>query len=133
MTRFTPLVRAELVLFALLILHTIDHGVNQPARELPAGSGLVGIAGFALVAAAIVVGLGRGRLAAPAGVVAGVGTVLGFAVVHLPGIGPLADPFADFDAAALSWILVIAAILAAVWVAVIAVGELRAARRPSAA
>ena len=133
MSRFTPLVRAELVLFALLVLHTVDHGVNQPARELPAGSGLVGIAGFALVAAAIVLALGGGRLAAPAGVAAGAGTVLGFVVVHLPGFGPLADPYADFDANALSWILVLAPLIAAVWVAAIALGELRAGRRPAAA
>ena len=126
---FTRLARAELLLFVLLIAHTVDHAVNQPARELPAGSGLVGIAGFVLVAVAILFALGRGRLAAPAGLLAGAGTVLGFLVVHLPGAGPLADPYPDFDPNLLSWLLVAAPIAAAAAVAFIAATELR---RPEA-
>ena len=132
-TRFTPLARAELLLFGLLILHTVDHAVNQPARELPAGSGLVGIAGFVIVAVAIVLALGRSRLAVPVGLLAGAGTVLGFLVIHLPGVGPLADPYADFDANALTWILALAPVAAAAWVAAIALAELRARRAPAPA
>ena len=126
---FTRLARAELLLFALLIAHTVDHAVNQPARELPAGSGLVGIAGFVLVAVAILFALARGRLAAPVGLLAGAGTVLGFLVVHLPGAGPLADPYPDFDPNLLSWLLVAAPIAAAAAAAAIAAAELR---RPEA-
>ena len=122
----TKLAKSELVLFALLALHTVDHAINQPARDLPAGSGLVGIAGFALVAVAIVFALSRSSRSAEVGLFAGAGTVLGFVAVHLPGVGPLADPFPDFDPNALSWILVAAPMLAAVWVAAVAVGELRA-------
>lgn len=130
---FTRLARAELLLFGLLILHTVDHAVNQPARELPAGSGLVGIAGFALVAVAIVFALGGGRLAASVGLLAGAGTVLGFAIVHLPGVGPLADPYMDFEANAVSWILALAPIAAAGWVAAIAYSQLRRESAPAAA
>lgn len=129
----SPLLRAELLLFGLLILHTVDHAVNQPARELPAGSGLVGIAGFVLVAVAILFALRGGRLAAQVGFLAGAGTVLGFGVVHLPGVGPLADPYFDFDANALSWIMALAPIAAAAWVAYIALGELRRGRALAAA
>lgn len=125
MPHLSRLARAELLLFALLGVHTLDHAVNQPARELPAGSGVVGIAGFALVAAAIVLALGRGRLAAPAGLVAGLGTLIGFVVVHVPGIGPIADPYAGFGADVLSWLLVVAPLLTAAGVAAIAAGELR--------
>lgn len=114
---FTRLARAELLLFLLLTLHTVDHAVNQPARDLPAGSGLVGLAGFVLVAIAIVLAIARSPLAGPVGLVAGAGTLIGFAVIHLPGIGPLADPFTDFDPNALSWVLAIAPMLAAAWVA----------------
>ena len=32
----TRLARLDLLLFALLIAHTVDHAVNQPARDLPA-------------------------------------------------------------------------------------------------
>ncbi len=125
----TRLVKAELLLFALLAVHTVDHAVNQPSRSLPNGAGVIGIIGFALVAVAIVFALGRGRLAAPVGVLAGAGTLAGFAVVHLPGIGPLADPYVDFAANALSWALLLAPMAAAVLVAVIAAAELR---RPQA-
>ena len=107
----TRLARSELLLFVLLALHTVDHAVNQPARDLPAGSGLVGIAGFALVAIAIVFALCRSRYAAPVGLFAGLGTLAGFVVVHIPGVGPLADPFVDFDPNALSWMLLAAPIL----------------------
>lgn len=127
----SPLLRAELVLFGLLILHTADHAVNQPARELPAGSGVVGIAGFMLVAVAILFALRGGRLAATVGLIAGAGTVLGFAIVHTPGLGPLADPFSDFGANALSWLLALAPIAAAGWVAAVGLAELR--RRSAAA
>ena len=122
------LAKSELLLFALLALHTVDHAVNQPSRELPAGSGVIGIAGFALVAVAIVAALFRPRQAAPIGLLAGAGTVAGFVMVHLPGIGPLADPFGDFAANALSWILLVAPMAAAVWVAWVAFGDLRVGR-----
>ena len=129
----SPLLRAELILFGLLILHTLDHAVNQPARELPAGSGLVGLAGFAIVAVAIVFALAAGRLATPIGLLAGAGTVIGFAVVHIPGSGPLADPYFDFDANALTWILALAPIAAAAWVATITIAELRRKGEPALA
>lgn len=125
----TRLAKAELLLFFLLALHTVDHAVNQPARSLPEGSGAVGIAGFALVAVAIVFALGRGRMAAPVGLLAGAGTLLGFVVVHIPGVGSLADPYADFGPNALSWALVAAPIAVSVGVAAIALAELLG-RRP---
>ena len=127
------LARSELLLFALLALHTVDHAVNQPARELPAGSGVVGILGFALVAAAIVASLFHMRQAVLIGFLAGAGTVAGFAIVHLPGFGPLADPYTDFSANALSWGLLIAPMVAAGWVAYIAWDEARGERSPRAA
>jgi hypothetical protein len=124
-TGFDRLARAELALFVLLILHTVDHGVNQPSRDLPAGAGLIGIGGFVIVAIAIVMAIGRSRHAALAGVLAGGLTVLGFLAIHLIGFGPFADPYRDFDANVLSWVLLIAPTLAAAAVTVIAFGELR--------
>jgi hypothetical protein len=131
-TGFDRLARAELVLFVLLILHTVDHGVNQPSRALPAGAGLIGIAGFVIVAVAIVMAIGRSRQAALAGVLAGGLTVLGFLAIHLIGFGPFADPYRDFDANALSWILLIAPTLAAAAVTAIAFGAQREQGAPPA-
>lgn len=119
------LARAELLLFGLLALHIVDHAVNQPERTLPAGSGIIGLLGFTLVATAIVFALAGGRLAAPVGFLAGALTLAGFVAVHLPGIGPWADPYADFDPNALSWALLAAPMLAAALVAALAAGELR--------
>ncbi len=120
---------AELLLLALLGAHTVDHAVNQPARVLPSSAGLVGIAGFVIVAIAIAFALRGGRLAAPVGLLAGVTTVLGFLVVHIPGVGPLADPYFDFDANAASWLLLVLPIALAVLVAAIAAAELRDTRQ----
>lgn len=129
----TRLAKSELLLFVLLGLHTVDHAVNQPARTLPAGSDVIGIAGFALVAFAIVLALAHSRWAPEVGLFAGVGTLLGFVVIHLPGIGPLADPFTGFDPNALSWVLIAAPMIAAVYVTWAAADDLRLARNPSTA
>ena len=133
-TRFNPLARAELLLFGLLILHTVDHAVNQPARELPAGSGLVGIAGFVLVAVAIVLALGRSRLAAPVGLARGRRHR-----PRLPRHPPPRRRSARRPVRATStptrspgsslW----PPIAAAAWVAAIALAELRARRAPAPA
>lgn len=79
----TPLIRANLLVFGLLIVHTLDHAVNQPARDLPVTGSLVAVTGFAIVAAATVLALNRSRLAAPASAVAGLSTAAGIVVIHL--------------------------------------------------
>ena len=114
-----PLARIGLLLFVLLGLHTIDHAVNQPSRDLPALGGVVGLLGFAIVAVAVVLAL-LGNDAAPlAAVLAGGATVAGFLVVHLlPDWTALSDPYWDFDANALSWILIAAPFATAIWLAV---------------
>jgi len=121
----TRLAKSELLLFVLLGLHTVDHAVNQPSRSLPAGSGLVGIAGFTLVAVAILLALAHNRWAPEVGLFAGLGTLLGFVIVHLPGFGPLADPFTAFDPNALSWILIAAPMAASIYVAWVAATDMR--------
>src|SRR5688500_6368944 len=109
------LARPGLILFFLLGLHTVDHAVNQPAREVPALGGVVGVLGFAIVAVAVVLAL-LGNPAAPeAAVLAGAATIGGFLVVHLlPDWTPLSDPYWDFDANLLSWILIVAPLAASV-------------------
>jgi hypothetical protein len=108
------LARTGLVLFGLLALHTLDHAVNQPAREVPAISGLIGLLGFAIVAAAVVLALMGSAYAPEAAILAGAGTVVGFIVVHLIGDWtPLSDPYWDFDANFVSWVLLVAPMLSA--------------------
>ena len=127
----TLLAKLNLLLFGLLIAHLVDHAANQPSREVPVTGSAVAVAGFAIVAAAAVLAIRRSPLAAPAAVVAGFGSALGFAAIHLvPSWSePISDPYWDFAANALSWTLVIAPI--AVSLALAAVG-LRAVRRREA-
>jgi hypothetical protein len=110
----TRLAKANLLLFGLLIAHLIDHAVNQPSRDLPATGSAVAVIGFAIVAASTVLAVRRSPLAPAAAVIAGLGSALGFAAIHLmpDWSEPISDPYWDFSANALSWILVIAPILA---------------------
>ena len=71
-----PLARIGLLLFALLGLHTIDHAVNQPSRDLPALGGVVGLLGFVIVAIAVVLAL-LGSSSAPAA------AVLALSLIHI--------------------------------------------------
>lgn len=113
------LAKAELILFVALIGHLVDHSVNQPSREVPALAGALGAIGFGLIALAFILTLGDNPRAAESGLFAGLGTIAGFAVVHLlPDWTPLSDPYWDFDANVLSWILLITPVVLATWVAV---------------
>ena len=100
----SKLARLNLLVFVLLAAHTLDHAVNQPSRDLPATSGLVGFAGFAIVAASTVLALRRSPHAPAAGAFAGLATIFGFVVIHLLARfnDAISDPFWAFSANALS-------------------------------
>src|SRR6476659_361756 len=112
----TSLAKANLILFALLAAHTLDHAVNQPSRDLPATGSVIGIAGFVIVAASAVLALRRSAMAPAAAMFAGVATTVGFLAIHvLPAWSePISDPYWDFAANALSWALLIAPLAAAI-------------------
>jgi len=124
----TALARANLLLFALLIAHTVDHGANQPARELPATGTFAGLAGFAIVAASSWLALRRGGLAPAAAIGAGLATAAGLIAIHLlPAWSePISDPYWDFSANAMSWALLAAPLLASLWLAAVGARALRA-------
>ena len=121
------LARANLLLFALLIAHAVDHSLNQPSRDLPATSGLFGIAGFILVAASTTLAVRRSPLAPAASVYAGAVTAIGVVAIHLLPYwwGFVSDPFWDFQANALSWLILLAALGAALAVTAIGASEVR--------
>jgi hypothetical protein len=130
----TRLARLDLLLFALLIAHTVDHAVNQPTRDLPATGTAAGLIGFAIVAAAAMLAIRRSPLAPAAAVFAGATTVLGIVAIHLlpTWASAISDPFWEFDANALSWALLIAPLAAAVALALAGARELRARPLPAA-
>lgn len=126
----TVLARANLLLFGLLIAHTVDHAVNQPARDLPPTGTLIGLAGFAIVAASAVLALRRSSSAPAAAIFAGFATAAGIVAVHLTPSwsGAISDPFWDFDANFVSWVLAIALLLGGLVLASVGARAMR--RRP---
>ena len=130
----STLAKLNLLLFALLTAHVVDHAVNQPSRDLPATGGLVGVAGFAIVAASTVLALRRSHLAPAVAVFAGAASALGFAAVHLlPAWSePISDPYWDFAANAVSWALLLAPLAASIALAARGVHELRRQPAPTA-
>jgi hypothetical protein len=129
----TSLARVNLLLFAALVAHSVDHAVNQPTRELPASATVIGVLGFVIVAASAVAALRRMEIAPLASVFAGSATALGVAAVHLlPSWSELvSDPYADFGANAISWILAITPLAVGLWLAALGMRELR--RPPASA
>ena len=126
----TTLAKLNLLLLAALAGHTLDHGLNQPARTLPATADVIGIAGFAIVAASAVLAIRHSRAAPLGSVLAGTATVLGLLAVHLTPYWwePVSDPLWDFGANGLTWVLTLAVLGLAVWVAAAGARSLPARR-----
>lgn len=127
-------VRANVILFVLLVAHTVDHGVNQPARHVPGVLGLIGLTGFIVVAGSLLLALRRSPHAPSAAVLVGSLTALSFIAIHLlPSWGPVSDPYWDFEPNIISWVLVLAPILAALLLAARGLQELSGTRTARAA
>ena len=106
----STLTKSNLLVLALLIIHTIDHAVAQPERDLPGSSSLVGAIGFALVAGSCWLALQRSSLAPEVSAAVGALTAIGIVAIHLvPSWWPwVSDPYWDFDANFVSWLSLIA-------------------------
>lgn len=126
----TTLAKLNLLLLAALAGHTLDHGLNQPARTLPATADVIGIAGFAIVAASAVLAIRRSPVAPLGSVLAGSATVLGLLAVHLTPYWwePVSDPLWDFGADGLTWVLTLVVLALAAAVAVRGARELPSRR-----
>ncbi len=110
MSSLSTLTKANLAVLALLVLHTVDHAVGQPSRDLPGSSSLVGAIGFALIAGSTWLALKRSPRAPEVSAVVGLLTAGGIIAVHLlpSWWGWVSDPYWDFDASFLSWLSLIA-------------------------
>lgn len=131
----TTLAKTNLVLFALLIAHTVDHAVNQPARELPATGSIVAVAGFTIVAVATVLAVMQRPQAPIAAIFAGLATTLGVIAIHLAPswYTQVSDPYWDFAANAIAWGLLVAPLVAGLVLAAAGARELGSRARTSAA
>jgi uncharacterized membrane protein YadS len=110
MNSLSALTKANLLLLALLVFHTIDHAVGQPSRELPGSSSLVGAVGFALTGVSAWLALQRSPLAPAVSAAVGAVTAVGIVAIHmLPSWWTwVSDPYWDFDASFINWLSVIA-------------------------
>jgi hypothetical protein len=113
----SSLTKANLILLGLLVFHTIDHAVAQPARDLPGSSSLVGALGFALVAGSCWLALQRSSLAPEVSAIVGALTAVGVVAIHLlPSWWPwVSDPYWDFEASFVNWLSVIALVASSVY------------------
>jgi hypothetical protein len=108
-----PLVQASLLLLALSVAHTVDHIVGHPADTI---GQIPGYLGYITVGATLFLSL-RGDRAAPiAAVATGFGTAIALAAIHLaPHWGVFSDPYSKLDLGFISWAIVFASILSALW------------------
>lgn len=109
----------------------MDHAVNQPTRDLPATGGLFGLLGFLIVAASALLAV-RGSSRAPlASLLGGSATALGFVAIHLlpQWSSAISDPYWDFNANPLSWLLLLAPLAASLALTAVAARELSGSPR----
>jgi len=127
MSSLSTLTKANLLVLGLLVLHTVDHAVGQPTRDLPGSSSLVGAIGFALIAGSSWLALQRSPLAPEVSAVVGGLTSVGIVAVHLlPSWWTwVSDPYWDFDAGFLSWLSLIALLASSLYLTALGVRSQR--------
>jgi hypothetical protein len=119
------LARAAVLYATMDLLHVLDH-VRQ-GRDIPDGVLVLGVIAIVLTLTLVVLAVRRHPAAAPLGVVLGGGLALGFAAVHLlPDWGVFSQSYEDLNVDALSWLLAIVPMFAAVLLALTAAREMRA-------
>ncbi len=129
----TSLGRANLALLATLVLHDVDHVVNQADRSLAVQVTATGLFGLASSIVITVLALRRHALAPLGSIALGFGNVAGLVAVHLtPKWSAFADPYSNLELNVLSWLGVIVPMAVALGVGVLGLRALRPAV-PSAA
>ena len=117
MSALTTLTKTNLLVLALLILHTVDHAIGQPTRDLPGSSSLVGAIGFVIIAVSAWLAIQRSPLAPEVSAAVGALTAFGVVIVHLaPSWWTwVSDPYWDFEASFTSWLSLIALLASALY------------------
>ena len=119
------LVPLTAVLIGLLVAHDLDHllgGGRTAGGELSAGAYVLIATGFAATFGSLFLSLRRDRRAPLAAAVVGLGWAGGFAWVHLIGAGsfwgPFGVPYTEADVSAVTWVLGVLPMVAALALAV---------------
>ena len=118
------LVAANLLLLALLVVHTLDHTWRQTA-EVPAEAALAGAVGFVAAGLALLLALVGNRWAAAATGFVGLATAAGFVAIHVfPEWSVFSQPYSDIDVDGLSWTAMLVPALAAAGVGALGLSRL---------
>jgi hypothetical protein len=121
------LLRANIVFVAANLLHAADHqrqGISGLSWEIFAGGSAITVAAIA----SLVLALRRDQRAPILGVVLGLSAAAGIAASHLaPHWSALSDSYPQIHADAISWVVVLLEIGAALLLGAIAARELRRA------
>ena len=134
MPTVTVLARANLALFALQVLHVLDHVVHQPDRQLAGAIIATGVLGFITNGTSTALALRRHPLAGWASVVVGFGTAIGLVLVHaVPYWSAFSDPYTAFGADVVSWVPLIITIAMSAFLGVLGWREVSARTDPARA
>lgn len=102
-SRRRELIAANLLLIALLVVHTLDHTFRQ-AAEVPAEAALAGTAGLGAALVALLLSGTGSRWAGAATGFVGLSAAAGFVAIHVfPEWSVFSQPYSDIDVDGLSW------------------------------
>src|SRR4051794_4806913 len=130
MAQSRALAVGSIAFLAANVLHTLDHlrqGIGDLTTEILAGGSLITAAALVTLDLAL-----RDDPRAPlAAAVVGLWSALGVAASHIaPHWSAFSDPYPDLDVDALSWVVMLAEIAAALTLGVLGLRELRARAMP---
>jgi hypothetical protein len=116
------LLRANVVLVALLAGHIADHALHQTGPGLPLAASIPGLAGAAAAVASLVATARRETWAPVFAALVGVATALGFVAIHIaPHWSMFSDPYAGRSVDALSWSEMLLTLSAGLYLAITAI------------
>ena len=115
------LIAGNLLIVALLVVHTLDHVLRQEA-PVPSEAATAGTAGLVAALLAFGLALADSRVAPAATAFVGLATAAGFVAIHVfPEWSVFSQPYADIEVDGLSWTAMLVPAFAAAGVGAIGV------------
>ena len=129
--RSAVILYAAIVLFALQVVHALDHAIGHPPDAIGQVPGLFG---FITNAAVIYLAWREDALAPLAAAAVGFFSAAALIAIHLaPHWGALSDPYSKLDLPAISWAIVLVSIAWSLFLGVLGLREMLARQSRTAA